>query len=137
MARPKVHCWCGQIRTEGRSHYPGNNPENGPAHRPQPPCRVCGQGPHSGPCFPICRCEAPNHLFCDGLHICANCGDEASIGTLTLTEHLVTAEPETFGPFGLKSEHVTLHILRSNGNSNIGSALAVALSRWISNQEGN
>lgn len=46
---------------------------------------------------------------------------------LTLSD----TEPKTFGPFGLKSEHVPLALLRTNGNSPIGSRLAIALSRFI------
>lgn len=31
-----MKCYCGSNVPEGRLHYPGNDPENGPAHRPSP-----------------------------------------------------------------------------------------------------
>lgn len=31
----KVHCWCGMVVDEGRMHYPGGEPEDGPAHKPE------------------------------------------------------------------------------------------------------
>lgn len=31
-----MKCYCGSNFPEGRLHYPGNDPENGPAHRPSP-----------------------------------------------------------------------------------------------------
>jgi hypothetical protein len=41
-------------------------------------------------------------------------------------------EPKTFGPFGLKSEHVPLFFLKGTA---IGSALALGLSRWINSDD--
>ncbi len=47
---------------------------------------------------------------------------------------LATIEPKTFGPLGLKSEHVPLHLLRPIGEANIASILAVAINRWLSQE---
>lgn len=30
-----IECWCGSTVEHGRMHYPGGDPENGPAHEPQ------------------------------------------------------------------------------------------------------
>jgi hypothetical protein len=27
-----IRCWCGSERPSGKMHYPGGDPENGPAH---------------------------------------------------------------------------------------------------------
>lgn len=29
------NCWCGEYIETGRMHYPGGDPENGPAHLPE------------------------------------------------------------------------------------------------------
>ena len=135
----KVHCWCGMNVNPKRLHYPANNPENGPAHKPTPPCKGCGNAPHSDHCFPTCICDNP-HPFTylndenpiDSITICRSCANEIAFPSDDTIDHIAAVEPVTYGPMGLQSEHITLHMLRSNGHSNIGSALAVALSRWIS-----
>lgn len=43
---------------------------------------------------------------------------------------LAANEPKTFGPYGLKSEHVPLFLLRLT-HKGFASSLAVSLSRWI------
>ena len=47
-------CWCG-VDTKGveRMHYPGGEPEDGPAHLPRPACKGCGMQPHKGECFGV------------------------------------------------------------------------------------
>jgi len=134
MANHKVHCWCGMILNPKRLHYPGNNPENGPAHHPKPPCPECGHEPHSGPCFPFCSCASPSPRLYDDrdpehpdhwIILCTSCGCEIEGAEPT---------PLTFDPMGLKSEHIPLALLRSNGHSNIGSALAVAVQRWLNKE---
>lgn len=42
----KVQCWCGMVIAAGRLHYPGDDPENGPAHAPGEGCPECGGEPH-------------------------------------------------------------------------------------------
>lgn len=41
----KIKCWCGMEVRPGRKHYPGNDPEDGPAHEPHPgiECPTCRQ----------------------------------------------------------------------------------------------
>lgn len=75
MCKPKIHCWCGAYTS--RPHYPFDDPENGPAHNPSPPCPDCGQEPHPGECFPTCSCHAPSIQFCSGIWLCTSCGLEA------------------------------------------------------------
>ncbi len=129
MASHKIHCWCGMTVAPRRFHYPGNNPENGPAHRPHPPCPDCGHQPHSGPCFPPCTCDDPNPKLYDDrdaehpdhwVIVCTRCGCE-----------IEALEPETYSALGLKSEHLPIALLRQNGHSNLASALAVAIRRWL------
>lgn len=33
--RSQVDCWCGRTVAQGVRHYPGGDPENGPAHLPR------------------------------------------------------------------------------------------------------
>jgi hypothetical protein len=79
----KIHCWCGQVHYPKTLHYPGNDPEYGPAHYPKLPCPECGQEPHKGPCFPNCTCESPSPFnqiaredgeVLDSFMVCKNCG---------------------------------------------------------------
>ncbi len=37
-----IQCWCGMSCPSNYIHYPGGEPEDGPAHRPEPPCEQCG-----------------------------------------------------------------------------------------------
>ena len=136
----KVHCWCGIVTGPKCFHYPANDPENGPAHRATPPCPDCGHQPHSGPCFPPCNCADPRPRLYDDrddanpdhwIVVCTGCGCEIE----GLTPEYFDTEPETYSTTGLKSEHVPIALLRSSGHSNIGSALAVAVRRWINEQE--
>lgn len=44
-----MKCWCGVEISKGVVHYPMWDPEAGPAHKPTPPCSICGDGP-TDPC---------------------------------------------------------------------------------------
>jgi hypothetical protein len=90
MPKPKIRCWCGlHIRTD-QLHYPNNDPENGPAHRPADPCPACGSEPHEDDCFPLCCCYVPSPQIHVGdlpherIAICRKCGLEVDVPALTL-----------------------------------------------------
>lgn len=51
MTIKRIKCWCGMETWANRPHYPGNDPENGPAHLPENEviCPKCDT-----PCPPDC-----------------------------------------------------------------------------------
>lgn len=78
-----VRCWCGMYVARGRLHYPGDGPEDGPAHKPSAENPNEPQGPE--PLAP-CTCSGaetgcehsewcPQSQF-EGPNLCWVCNEE-------------------------------------------------------------